>query len=76
VYAAYECQVDSEHRVGDSTWFAGHIVAVHFDEDVFDETLQMKKLNPILWLSRETYVKAENPRVYRVDRRVLTVEEM
>ncbi len=76
VYAAYECRVESEHSVGDSTWFAGHIVAVHYDEEVFDETLQMKKLNPILWLSRETYAKADNPRIFRVDRRALTVEEM
>jgi flavin reductase (DIM6/NTAB) family NADH-FMN oxidoreductase RutF len=74
-YAAYECKVVSEHVVGDSTWFAGEIVAVHYDETVFDDTLQMKKLHPVLWLSRELYAKAENPKICRVDRTKLTVEE-
>jgi len=75
-YAVYECEVVSEYSIGDSTWFAANIVAVHFDERVFTDTLQMKKLAPVLWLSREIYAKAENPRLYRVDRRALTVEEI
>ncbi len=35
-YLAYECRLASTTRTGDHDWFAGEVVALHYDEGAFD----------------------------------------
>jgi len=57
-YAAYECKLVDDRGYGDHRWLVGEIVAVHRLREVFtpEETLDLDKVSPILYLGHERYV--------------------
>ncbi len=59
-YAAYECKLVDDRGYGDHRWLVGEIVAVHRLREVFtpEETLDLDKVSPILYLGRELYLTA------------------
>ena len=40
-YLSYECRLHSITRVGDHDWFAGDVVAVHYDSHSYDERFML-----------------------------------
>jgi len=57
-YAAYECKLVDDRGYGDHRWLVGEIVAVHWLREAFtpEETLDLDKVSPILYLGHELYV--------------------
>jgi flavin reductase (DIM6/NTAB) family NADH-FMN oxidoreductase RutF len=57
-YAAYECQLVDNRVYGDHRLLVGEIVAVHWLAEAFttDETLDLDKVNPVLYLGKERYL--------------------
>jgi len=57
-YAAYECQLVDDRGYGDHRWLVGEIVAVHLLREAFtpEETLDLDKVSPILYLGHELYL--------------------
>ena len=57
-YAAYECQLVDDRSYGDHRWLVGEIVAVHLLREAFtpEETLDLEKVSPILYLGHELYL--------------------
>ena len=57
-YAAYECQLVDDMGYGDHRLLVGEIVAIHLVKEAFtrEETLDLDKVNPILYLGRELYL--------------------
>jgi len=57
-YAAYECKLVDDRGYGDHRWLVGEIVAVHLLREAFtpEETLDLEKVSPILYLGHELYV--------------------
>jgi len=57
-YAAYECKLVDDRGYGDHRWLVGEIVAVHLLREAFtpEETLDLDKVSPILYLGHELYV--------------------
>ncbi len=57
-YAAYECKLVDDKLYGDHRWLVGEIVAVHLLKEAFtpEETLDLEKVSPILYLGHELYV--------------------
>jgi len=70
-YAAYECKLVDDRGYGDHRWLVGEIVAVHRLREVFtpEETLDLDKVSPILYLGHERYVTASKDIRY-LDREV------
>jgi flavin reductase (DIM6/NTAB) family NADH-FMN oxidoreductase RutF len=56
-YAAYECKLVDDRGYGDHRWLVGEIVAVHMQREAFtpEETLDLDKVSPALYLGRELY---------------------
>jgi flavin reductase (DIM6/NTAB) family NADH-FMN oxidoreductase RutF len=71
-YAAYECRLVSDREYGDHRLLVGEIVAVHWHEAAFsaDETLDMDKLNPLLYLGGERYITASECTIRTLERKI------
>ncbi len=56
-YAAYECKLVDDKGYGDHRWLVGEIVAVHLLREAFtpEETLDLDKVSPLLYLGHELY---------------------
>jgi flavin reductase (DIM6/NTAB) family NADH-FMN oxidoreductase RutF len=69
-YAAYECTLVDNKTYGDHAWMVGEIVAVHFNDDYFTSkgTLDLRKLNPALYLGAELYITTNSKSVRLLDR--------
>ncbi|NQT05627.1 MAG: flavin reductase [Dehalococcoidia bacterium] len=59
-YAAYECKLIDDTGYGSHRWLVGDIVAVHWLKEVYtpENTLDLNKVNPILFLGRNLYLTA------------------
>ncbi|TET25237.1 MAG: flavin reductase family protein [Dehalococcoidia bacterium] len=71
-YAAYECQLVDDRAYGDHRLLVGQIVAVHWLPEAFtaDETLDLDKINPVLYLGRERYLTALKGAIKTLDREI------
>jgi len=71
-YAAYECKLVDDRGYGDHRWLVGEIVAVHMMTEVFapEETLDLNKVSPALYLGDERYITVAKDTVTRLDRQV------
>jgi flavin reductase (DIM6/NTAB) family NADH-FMN oxidoreductase RutF len=69
-YAAYECKVVDNRLFGDHAWIIGEIVAVHMAGGLFQENgiIDLKLLQPALYLGAETYCAADNNSIKVLDR--------
>ena len=70
-YAAYECKLVDDRGYGDHRWLVGEIVAVHWLREAFtpEETLDLGKVSPILYLGHELYLTTAKDTRY-LDRKV------
>ncbi|MBA7519937.1 FMN reductase (NADH) RutF [subsurface metagenome] len=70
-YAAYECKLVDDKGYGDHRWLVGEIVAVHWLREAFtpEETLDLEKVSPVLYLGHELYLTTSKDIRY-LDRRV------
>ena len=70
-YAAYECKLVDNRGYGDHRWLVGEIVAVHLLREAFtpEETLDLEKISPILYLGHELYLTTSKETRY-LDREV------
>ena len=59
-YAAYECKLIDDTGYGNHRWLVGDIVAVHWLQEVYtpENTLDLNKVNPVLFLGRNLYLTA------------------
>ena len=57
-YAAYECQLVDDRPYGDHRLLVGEVTAVHYLGEAFmeDGTLDLEKVNPVLYMGSEHYV--------------------
>ena len=71
-YAAYECKLVDDKGYGDHRWLVGEIVAVHLLEKAFapDETLDLDKISPILYLGNDRYSTTSRETIKHLDREV------
>jgi flavin reductase (DIM6/NTAB) family NADH-FMN oxidoreductase RutF len=71
-YAAYECRVVDDRLYGDHRLVVGEIVAVHLLKEAFgaEETLELAKVSPTLYLGSERYVTASREAIKYLDREV------
>ena len=71
-YAAYECKLVDDREYGDHKLLVGEIVAVHQLKEVFapDETLDLEKVSPVLYMGHEVYVTTSRDTVRSLDREV------
>jgi flavin reductase (DIM6/NTAB) family NADH-FMN oxidoreductase RutF len=71
-YAAYECKLVDDKLYSDHRWLVGEIVAVHLLREAFtpEETLDLEKVSPILYLGHELYVTTSKDTVRYLDREV------
>ena len=71
-YAAYECKLVDDRGYGDHRLLVGEIVAIHQLTDAFtlEETLDLTKVSPILYLGHELYLTASKDTVRSLDRNV------
>jgi len=70
-YAAYECKLVDDRVYGDHRWLVGEIVAVHMLKGALtpEETLDVAKVSPILYLGHELYLTTSKDVTY-LDRKV------
>jgi flavin reductase (DIM6/NTAB) family NADH-FMN oxidoreductase RutF len=71
-YAAYECKVVDDRLYGDHRLVVGEIVAVHSLKEVLspEETLDLAKVSPTLYLGSERYLTASGEAIKHLDREV------
>jgi flavin reductase (DIM6/NTAB) family NADH-FMN oxidoreductase RutF len=71
-YAAYECRVVDDRLYGDHSLLVGEIMAVHLLREAFspEETLDLAKVSPILYLGSERYLTASGEAIKYLDREV------
>jgi len=69
-YAAYECKLIDDRFLGDHRLLIGEIVVVHWDKDVFmeDGSLDLTRVNPVLYLGNEHYVSTDNCTIRTIER--------
>ena len=69
-YAAYECRLVDDRLYGDHRLLVGEIVAVHYLEGAFmaDETLNLEKVKPVLYLGSEHYLGISECAIRTLDR--------
>ena len=69
-YAAYECQLIDDRNFGDHRFLVGKIVVVHWQEEVFTsgELIDMSRVNPTLYMGRDTYLTIAADTVGVLDR--------
>ncbi|MFB0559473.1 MAG: flavin reductase family protein [Dehalococcoidales bacterium] len=70
-YAAYECKLVDDRGYGDHRLLVGEIVAVHMLREALtpEETLDLEKVSPILYMGHELYLTASKDTRY-LDRKV------
>ncbi len=71
-YAAYECRLVDDRLYGDHRLLVGEIVAVHALKEAFtpEETLDLARVSPILYLGNERYLTVLREIVKHLDRKV------
>ena len=71
-YAAYECKLVNDRFYGDHRMLVGEIVAVHLLKEAFapEETLDLAKVSPVLYLGKERYATVSTETVKYLDREV------
>ena len=71
-YAAYECKLVDDRGYGDHRLLVGEIVVVHLLEEAFapEETLDLTKVSPILYLGSERYLTVSAETIKYLDRKV------
>ncbi len=71
-YAAYECRLVDDRLYGDHRLLVGEVVAVHWLQEAFtpEETLDLTKVSPTLYLGKERYVTASGEIIKYLDRKV------
>jgi flavin reductase (DIM6/NTAB) family NADH-FMN oxidoreductase RutF len=71
-YAAYECRLVDDRLYGDHRLLVGEIVAVHLLKEAFspEETLNLAKVSPALYLGSERYLTASSEAIKYLDREV------
>jgi flavin reductase (DIM6/NTAB) family NADH-FMN oxidoreductase RutF len=71
-YAAYECRVVDDRLYGDHRLVVGEIVAIHLLKEAFgaEETLDISKASPTLYIGSERYVTASCEAIKHLDREV------
>ncbi len=71
-YAAYECKLVDDRRHGDHQWLVGEVVAVHWLKEVFtpEETLDLAKVSPVLYLGQEFYTTTTKDAVRNLGKEV------
>ena len=69
-YAAYECKVVDDSPFGDHRLLVGEILAVHYQKEVFtqNETLNLEKVSPVLYLGNDQYLGISEYIVRTLDR--------
>lgn len=70
-YAVYECRVVDHRTWGDHEWIVGEVLVTHYDPEAFTprETLDLRKVEPALYLGGEIYVSAPPAPQKVLDRR-------
>ena len=70
-YAAYECKLVDDRGYGDHRLLVGEIVAVHVLREALtpEETLDLAKVSPILYLGHDLYLTTSKDMTY-LDRKV------
>jgi flavin reductase (DIM6/NTAB) family NADH-FMN oxidoreductase RutF len=76
-YTAYECKLVDDISYGDHRLLVGEIIAVHYLEEAFnaDGTLNLGKVNPVLYMGSEQYLGVAGCKVRTLDRE-LCVERL
>jgi len=71
-YAAYECKLVDDKGYGDHRLLVGEIVAVHLLKEAFapEETLDLAKVSPTLYLGSERYLTVSRETIKYLDRKV------
>lgn len=71
-YAAYECRLVDDRLYGDHRLLVGEIVAVHLMKEAFslEETLDLAKVSPTLYLGSDRYLTASGEAIKYLDRKV------
>ncbi len=71
-YAAYECQLVDDRSYGDHRLLVGEIVAVHLLKEAFtpEETLDLDKVSPVLYLGHELYLTSPRDTVKHLEHTV------
>jgi flavin reductase (DIM6/NTAB) family NADH-FMN oxidoreductase RutF len=71
-YAVYECKLVDDRLYGDHRLLVGEIVAVHLLKEAFslEETLDLTKVSPILYLGSERYATVSKETIKYLDREV------
>jgi len=69
-YAAFECKLVDDIEYSDHRLLMGEIVAVHYNEDVFlaDGSLNLEKVNPVLYMGSDKYLDLAGCREKTLDR--------
>lgn len=75
-YAAFECKVVEEKLYEGHSMVIGEVVATHIQEAYFyeDGTLNMEKINPVLYLGNEQYLNIKQANIYTLKREVYAKE--
>lgn len=61
-YAAYECKVVGRHPYGDHDLFVGEVVAVQWEDSVFEAgMLDLERIAPIVFMGEDRYAGATGP---------------
>jgi flavin reductase (DIM6/NTAB) family NADH-FMN oxidoreductase RutF len=71
-YAAYECKLVDDRGYGDHRLLVGEIVVVHWLKGAFspEETLDLARVSPILYLGSERYLTVSTETIKYLDRKV------
>lgn len=75
-YAAFECKVVEEKLYEGHSMVIGEVVATHIQEEYFydDGTLNMEKVNPVLYLGCEQYLNIKQAGIHTLKREVYAKE--
>lgn len=70
-YAVYECRLFDRKTFGDHDWFVGEIICIHRREGIINQGggLDLKVLNPSLYLGQELYASVNEGGVRFLDRK-------
>lgn len=60
-YSHLECKLVSYITMGDHTWITGEVLAVHADEDKFENDL-VKDVKPVFYVGKDTYTSITDER--------------
>ncbi len=71
-YAAYQCRFVESRVYGDHHWVVGEITAVFLQPEAFGggRTMDLSKVNPIVYLGDENYTIPDVKKLRHVDRKV------